>query len=56
MDKLKATELVELGLQALRDLEEAILENRKHTINLKTAVLRETLFNILELTKLEQDD
>jgi hypothetical protein len=56
MDKLKATELVELGLQALRDLEEAILENRKQTINLKTAVLRETLFNILELTKLEQDE
>jgi hypothetical protein len=55
MDKLKATELAELGLQALRDLEEAILENRKHTINLKTAVLRETLLNILELTRLEQD-
>lgn len=56
MDKLKTTELVELALHALRDLEEAILDNHKATINLKTEVLRETLFNILEIIKSEKDD
>ena len=56
MDMLKITESVELALEALRDLEEAARQNDKRTINLKTEVLRQTLFTILEIAKVERDD
>jgi hypothetical protein len=48
MDKSKAVEFVELALAALRDLEEAVHDNHRETINLKTEVLRQALFNVLE--------
>lgn len=53
MDKTKAVAMVELALEALRDLEEAVHDNHRHTINLKTEVLRQALFNVLE--ELEKD-
>jgi hypothetical protein len=53
MDKLKATEFVDLALEALRGLEEAIRDNDRRTMNLKTEVLRQALFNILEIMKAE---
>ena len=56
MDKPKVTELVELALAALRDLEEAIPDNDQPTIDLKIEVLRGTLFNLLEIIQLEKDD
>jgi hypothetical protein len=56
MDKPKATELVELALEALRDLEDAIPNGEKRTIDLKTEVLRQALFNVLEIIQLEKDD
>jgi hypothetical protein len=56
MDKLKATESVELALEALRDLEEAIHNGHRPTIDLKIEVLRGALFNILEMMQLENDD
>jgi hypothetical protein len=55
MDKLKATESLELALQALRDLEEAINDGNRSAIDLKIEVLRGTLFNLLEMLKLEKD-
>jgi hypothetical protein len=55
MDKLKATESVELALEALRGLEEAIQAGHRHTIDLKIEVLRGELFNILEMIKLENE-
>ena len=55
MDKLKATEFTELALEALRDLEDAIRKNEKPTMNLKTEVLRQALFNILEMIKSDND-
>jgi hypothetical protein len=54
MDKSKSIELVELALEALRDLEEAIRDHHTHTIDLKTEVLRQALFTILE--ELEKND
>jgi hypothetical protein len=56
MDKRKATEFVELALEALRDLEEAIPTYDKRTMNLKTEVLRQALFNILEIIRVEKED
>jgi hypothetical protein len=56
MDKLKATEFVELALQALRDLEDAIPTGEKSTINLKTEVIRQALFSVLEIIQSEKDD
>lgn len=56
MDKPKATEFTELALEALRDLEEAIRDNDKRTMNLKTEVLRQALFSILEIIKSEKSD
>jgi hypothetical protein len=56
MDRRKAIESAELALEALRDLEEAIRDAHKHTIDLKLEVLRLELFNILEMMKLEKDD
>jgi hypothetical protein len=56
MDKLKATEFVELALEALRDLEEAIRDNDKRTMNLKTEVLRQALFTILETINLDKNN
>lgn len=53
MDKPKATELAELALEALRDLEEAVRINDKRTIDFKTEVLRVALLDILELMKSE---
>lgn len=55
MDTSKITESVELALEALRDLEEAIHHGDKRTMNLKTEVLRQTLFSILETIKTERD-
>jgi len=55
MNKPKAIELVELGLEALRDLEEAIHAGEKRTIDLKTEVLRQALFNVLEIIRSEKD-
>ncbi|HJQ15069.1 MAG TPA: hypothetical protein VJ830_10005 [Anaerolineales bacterium] len=51
MDKPKAAELAELSLEALRDLEEAIRNNDRRTMDLKTEVLRVALFDILEIVK-----
>jgi len=51
MDTPKATEFAELALEALRDLEEAIHDNDRPTINLKTEAIRQALFSILEITK-----
>lgn len=51
MDNPKATELAELALEALRDLEEAIRNNDRRTMDLKTEVLRVALFDILAITK-----
>ena len=56
MDKLKATEFTELALEALRGLEEAIRDNDKRTMSLKTEVLRQALFSILEIIKFEKND
>ena len=56
MDKLKATESVELALEALRDLEEAIYDGHRHTVDLKIEVLRGELFNLLEMLKLENNN
>ena len=56
MDKPKAIELVELALGALRDLEDAIRTGEKPTIDLKTEVLRQILFNVLEIIQLEKND
>lgn len=56
MDKLKATESVELALEALRDLEEAIRAGNRRTMDLKVEVLRVSLFNILEMMNAEKDD
>ena len=53
MDKSKTVEMVRLALEALRDLEEAIHDNHRHTINLKSEVLRQALFSVLE--ELEKD-
>ena len=53
MDKPKAAELAELGLEALRDLEEAIRNNDRRTMDLKTEVLRVALFDILAIVKSE---
>ncbi len=54
MDKLNATELLELALAALRDLEDAIRKHDEPTMNLKTEVLRQALFNILEILEAEK--
>ena len=51
MDNPKATELAELALEALRDLEEAIRNNDRRTMDLKTEVLRVALFDILAIAK-----
>jgi hypothetical protein len=51
MDRQKVIENVDLALEALRDLEEAIPGNDRRTLNLKTEVLRQALFNILELAR-----
>jgi hypothetical protein len=56
MDKSKATEFVELALEALRDLEEAVRTGEKRTIDLKTEVLRQALFSILEIIQSEKND
>ena len=53
MDKIKITESVELALEALRDLEEARRSHHERTIDLKIEVLRQALFNILELMAAE---
>ena len=55
MDKQKATESLELALQALRDLEEAIHDGNGPAIGLKIEVLRGTLFSVLEMMQLEKD-
>ena len=55
MDKVKATEIVELALQALRELEEAVRESNRHRISLETEVLRDALFSILEMVRSEND-
>lgn len=56
MDKTKATEFVELALEALRDLEDAIRNNDQRTMNFKTEVLRQALFNVLEIIGAEKGD
>jgi hypothetical protein len=56
MDKSKATEFVELALEALRDLEDAIRTGEKHTIDLKTEVIRQALFSVLEIIQSEKND
>ncbi|HET6594617.1 MAG TPA: hypothetical protein VFG81_03275 [Anaerolineales bacterium] len=56
MDKTKATEFVELALEALRDLEEAIRKNDDRTMNLKTEVLRQALFSVLEIIQVEKNE
>jgi hypothetical protein len=56
MDKSKATEFAELALEALRDLEEAVRDADRGTINLKIEVLRQALFKILEATTVKSDD
>ena len=56
MNKLRATEFVELALEALRDLEDAIRKNDQTTMNLKTEVLRQALFSMLEMIKLKTND
>jgi len=56
MDKVKATEFVELALEALRSLEEAVRDNHQQRINLETEALRGALFNILELLNAESAD
>lgn len=56
MDTLKATEFVELALEALRGPEDAIRISDRPTMNLKTEVLRQSLFSILEIINLEKDN
>jgi hypothetical protein len=56
MDKSKATEFMELALEALRDLEDAIRTGDKRTIDLKTEVLRQALFSVLEILQSEKND
>jgi hypothetical protein len=56
MDKLKATEFVELALEALRGLEDAARTGDRRTIDLKIEVLRQALFSVLEIIQTEKDD
>jgi hypothetical protein len=56
MDKLKATEFVELALEALRGLEDAARTGDRRTIDLKIEVLRQALFSVLEIIQAEKDD
>ncbi len=56
MDKTKANELVELAIEALRDLEDAIRKNDQRTMNLKTEVLRQALFSVLEIIQVEKNE
>ena len=55
MDKTKAAEFLELALAALRDLEEAIPMGEQRTISLKTEVLRQALFSVMEILQSERE-
>jgi len=54
MDTTKAAEFLELALQALRDLEEAIPTGEQRTISLKTEVIRQALFSVMEIVMAER--